>query len=88
MHSQIVCAFDIVFSFWDPYYSVTSKGSDRMCALPVRVITKIEANQLNTMHLNTFRVVSSEHYGSTNRPGSSTSNLCTKGEITSNTVVS
>jgi len=57
MHSQIVCAFDNVFSFWDPYYSVTSKGSDRMHALPVRVITKIEANQLNTKHLHTFCVV-------------------------------
>jgi len=67
---------------------VTSKGSDRMHALPVRVITKIEANQLNTKHLHTFCVVSSEHYGSTNRPGLSTSNLHTKGEITSDTVVS
>jgi len=59
-----------------------------MHALPVRVITKIEANQLNTKYLHTFCAVSSEHYGSTNRPGSSTSDLRTKGEITSNTVVS
>jgi hypothetical protein len=32
IHLQFVCAFDNVFSFWDPYYHVTCKGSNRMCA--------------------------------------------------------